>query len=269
MAAMCVFCSTVDNLTTSMNVKTARGESVVHICSEHEENASPKKVRELVESRESALAEMEAKCKELGFTMVPIAAPGQLSIVRAPEPAPEPMIPAAQVLSDLRPVESPKRTVAEAKAPASLKVREIDAPAVAVDSVSGKKIPLEKGQSYDTTKLIETKDGQKYRPPKTLEVEMQVVEGRAGSQIVVPKKIVSEAGETGIKVLPRTGASDKFKKDFENMAARSIADQGPDFTNKGSYEVREPRPCNFCDATGKAKIGGKECPRCKGAGEIA
>lgn len=265
--ANCIFCSGTDNITTSMNVKTSRGETVVHICAEHEDNASPKKVRELVENRENALAEIEAKCKELGFAMVPITQQGQLSIVQAPPPVSETTVPAAKVLSEMRPKDSQK-PVAEAKTPTSFKVRDVDAPAVAVD-VNGKQVNLGKGQSYDVTKEVTTKDGQKYRPPKTIEVEMQTVEGRAGVPIIIPKKIVSEAGASDIKVLPTAGASDKFKREFESMAARSIADKGPDFTNTGGYEVDEPRPCNFCGGTGVAKIGKGVCPRCKGAGEIA
>jgi RecJ-like exonuclease len=264
--ASCVFCGGTDNITTSMNVKTSRGESTVHVCAEHEDNASPKKVRELVEGRETALAEMEEKCRALGFTMVPVSAPGQISIVKA-ESAP---VPAAQVLSELRPVSkngSVVRSESRIIQPVSLKVRDIDTPDVAVDK-SGKTINLGKEKSYDVTKTVSTRDGTEYRPPVTVESELQIVEGRAGVPIKIPKRIVDDTGgKTDFKVLPTAGSSQAFEKRFKDMADRSIANQGPDFTDKGRYE--EPRPCNFCDGTGKAKIGNQACPRCKGVGEIA
>lgn len=254
----CVFCGATDNLTTSMNVKTARGETAVHICAEHEDNASPKKIRELIEGKEMALAEMEAKLKALGFAMVPLGQQGVITAVSAPTPSP---VPAAKILLDLRPVKSESKIVQ----PTSLKVRDIDAPAVAVDK-SGQQVNLGKERSYDVTKTVKTKDGTEYRPPTVVESELQVVEVR-GVPIKLPKKIVDDTGgRTDIKFLPTAGSGQTMEKRFKEMADRSMGGQSPDFRHE--YDVQEPRPCNFCGGTGVAKIGNQACPRCKGAGEI-
>jgi hypothetical protein len=256
----CVFCGATDNLTTSMNVKTSRGVTEVNICTEHEENASPKKVRELVESKELALAEMEAKLKALGFAMVPLGQQGSVVAVTAPTPAPAPL-PAPKVLGEMRPV----RTESKIIQPTSLKIREMDAPAIAVDK-SGKQVNLGKESSYDTTKTVKTKDGSEYRPPTTVESELQTVEVR-GVPMRLPKKIVDDqGGRLDIKILPTAGSGDAMKKRFEEMATRSMGGDSPDFRRE--YDVKEPRPCNFCSGTGKAKIGDQDCPRCKGAGEL-
>lgn len=255
----CIFCSATDNLTTSMNVKTTRGETEVHICGEHEDDASPKKVRQLVEGRESALAEMEEKLKAMGLAIVPISqATGGIVVAHTPQ-APSQPVPAAEVLSEMKP------TAAAPKAPA--KMREIDAPAVAVDK-GGRQVNLGKERSYDTTKAVTTRDGTVHKPPTIVESEIQTVEVR-GVPMRLPKKVVdSDGSKLEIKVLPTAGSTQAMEQRFKDMANRTMGNDGstPDFRHE--YDVKDPRPCNFCGGSGKAKIGDQACPRCKGAGEL-
>lgn len=266
MTVSCVFCGATENLTVSMNVKTARGESTVNVCAEHEDNASPKKVREIVEGKEAALAELEEKCKALGFSLVPAGANKQITVVQSPPSVlvqQNPEVPAAQVLSELRPTAS--STKVESKGPATFKVRDIDTPAVAVDTDGKRQVNLGKEKSYDIDKTVKTKDGSEYRPPKTIEAETQVVSGRAGIPITIPKKIVSEAGRSDVKIV-NTGGDRALQDRFKSEAEESRGDRGHSYAD--GYNNTDPRPCNFCDGTGVAKIGRMTCPRCKGTGEL-
>ena len=67
----CVFCGTEEKLTVSMQVTTDKGSQAVSICAEHEDDASPKKVREMVAKKEEALAELERQARELGYELAP------------------------------------------------------------------------------------------------------------------------------------------------------------------------------------------------------
>jgi len=53
-----------------MQVTTSKGVQTVWVCSEHEDDASPKKVRELVEKKNTMIEEFEKQAKELGMIVL-------------------------------------------------------------------------------------------------------------------------------------------------------------------------------------------------------
>lgn len=223
----CIFCGTKDNISTSIKVKTAKGESTEPVCAAHEDEASPKKVRELVELRETKIAEMSAILEPMGYKIVPISTPVQVAqpipvVPQAPRPAQEaPTAPGAPV--------RPRKVNSAAR---------INAPAVDGEAPA---------QGYDTSDA-----------PALIESEAQEVRGVGGVPVFIPKTLVSEGGTTEITVISGMNNEDLQKR------FKGIADGDTKFKTQ-NYGLKD---CNFCRGTGKAKIGGGNCPRCKGVGSL-
>lgn len=226
--AGCIFCGTKENLSTSMKVKTANGESTVPICATHEDDASPKRVRELVEARDTKIAEMSAILEPMGFKIVPITA--TLVAQPVPQPAGSTVVPpAAPTVAPVRNVEArPKKVNSAAK---------INAPTGEFASAA---------EGYDTSDA-----------PALLESEAQEVRGVGGVPVMIPKTLVGEAGTTEIQVITGMNNEDLQKR------FKGIADGDTKFKVQ-NYGLKD---CTFCRGTGKAKIGGGSCPRCKGVGQ--
>jgi hypothetical protein len=93
--------------------------------------------------------------------------------------------------------------------------------------------------------------------PALIESEVQEVRGAGGQPVMIPKRLVTEAGTSEIHRI--TGITDK---ELQNRF-KGIADGDTKFKTQ-DYGLKD---CNFCRGTGKAKIGGGECPRCKGVGQ--
>lgn len=222
----CIFCGTKDNITTSIKVKTARGESTEPICAAHEDDASPKRVRELVEIRDAKIAEMSAILEPMGFKIVPISAVAAVVAahqqVQTPSAAPAAPVRTTQVDNRPRKVNSAAR--------------------IAAPSLDGEAA----AQGYDTSDA-----------PALIESEAQEVRGVGGVPVMIPKTLVSEGGTTEITVIAGMN-NDDLQKRF-----KGIADGDTKFKTQ-NYGLKD---CNFCRGTGKAKIGGGNCPRCKGVGQ--
>lgn len=219
--AGCIFCGTKENISTSIKVKTARGESTEPICAAHEDDASPKRVRELVEARDAKIAEMSAILEPMGFKIVPIAPVGVIAV-----PVAQPTAVAAPT-SSTRPA-APRKVNSAAK---------INAPSVNGEAAH---------EGYDTSDA-----------PALIESEVQEVRGAGGQPVMIPKRLVTEAGTS--EIVRITGITDK---ELQNRF-KGIADGDTKFKTQ-DYGLKD---CNFCRGTGKAKIGGGECPRCKGVGQ--
>lgn len=222
----CIFCGTKENISTSIKVKTAKGESTEPICAAHEDEASPKRVRELVEIRDGKIAEMSAILEPMGFKIVPIAA-AVVAVHPQPQtitPAPVMAAPAPSSAAPLR----PRKVNSAAK---------INAPSFDGEGAQ---------EGYDTSDA-----------PALLESEAQEVRGVGGVPVFIPKTLVTEGGKTEITVIPGMN-NDDLQKRF-----KGIADGDTKFKTQ-NYGLKD---CNFCRGTGKAKIGGGNCPRCKGVGQ--
>lgn len=226
----CIFCGTKDNVSTSMRVKTAKGETTVPICVTHEDEASPKKVRELVEAREIKIAEMSAILEPMGFKIVPITGVGAVAV-------PPPSRPAPAMAADPAP----------ASAPAPGRPRKVNS-AANIKAPSGEFSQAAEG--YDTSDA-----------PALIESEVQEVKGVGGAPVFIPKKLVTEAGVTDIRVVTAMNDAD-IQKRF-----KGVADGDTKFKVK-DYGLKD---CTFCSGTGKPKIvvpgGSNLCPRCKGVGQ--
>lgn len=225
----CIFCGTKENISTSIKVKTAKGETTEPICAAHEDDASPKRVRELVEARDAKITEMTAILEPMGYKIVPIGAPAPTSQAIPPRAAITPEFDAQQP-ADARPAfpARPRKVNSAAK---------INAPSDAFAKTE---------EGYDTSDA-----------PALLESEAQEVRGVGGVPVMIPKTLVSESGKTDIRVVNAMNDAD-IQKRFKNVT---------DGDTKFKVQDYGLKDCTFCSGTGRAKIGGALCPRCKGVGQ--
>lgn len=232
----CIFCDSIENLTSSIQITTKLGAKTVHICQSHEETASPKLVREAVEQRESTIVELERKAAEIGYTLVPISKiVTQESIKTATMPE--------QEQRQAKPQAVPVKTLRK------VNVRPVNVPIVAKGANGD--VNLDSHQPYDISDDA----------PGIIEHEEQTISGRAGTPTAIPKKIVSEAGTTEINVV-NTGGDKALQERFKALAHGSQSNvKSPDF--RSGYAIRE---CAVCRGTGTTKIGNKTCPKCNGSG---
>lgn len=254
----CVFCQTPDNLTVTMQVTTSIGVNTVYVCAEHEDQASPKRVRELAEKRIVMLQEFEKQAKELGFTLTPIggviaaASPVESKQTDIPKPTATSLPASATSVQT-----STKKVILPPK-----KVRDIDAPSVAGD------VNLGKFSSYDTTKPVVAKDGTNVNAPGIFDHEEQVVKGRGGAEVVIPKKIVSEAGTTEINIV-NTGGDKALQDRFKGMQVASAEARTSNEAQRaflsGGYMAKD---CTLCSGTGITKINNQTCKKCNGVGTV-
>jgi hypothetical protein len=248
----CVFCQTPDNLTVTMQVTTSIGVNTVYVCAEHEDQASPKRVRELAEKRIVMLQEFEKQAKELGFTLTPIG-----GVIAAASPIEPQQVDIPKPTSTTTTASSVKKTILPPR-----KARDIDTPSVAGD------VNLGKFASYDTTRSVIAKDGTSVKAPGIFDHEEQVIKGRGGAEVVIPKKIVSEAGTTEINIV-NTGGDKALQDRFKGM---QVASAGARTSNEaqraflsGGYMAKE---CTLCGGAGITKINNQTCKKCNGVGTV-
>jgi hypothetical protein len=254
MANQCIFCSKVEDLTISMQVTTSKGISTVWICNEHEDDASPKKVRELVEKKNLMIEEFEKQAKELGYTLVPMGKGGLIEAAKAiPTPSPSP---APSVDQD-----SPKLFAPTVRAK---KIMPIVVPTVAKTS-TGQDMDLGSHQSYDTTQSMQTKKGT-IEAPIVTEHEEQVIMGRDGKPMVIPKKVVGNTGTTDVTIV-NTGGDKALQARLKQAVQASIVSKSAceRALMAGGYSARE---CPLCKGCGITKINNQQCVKCGGTGTI-
>ncbi|MEM3000674.1 MAG: hypothetical protein QXP41_00580 [Candidatus Nitrosocaldus sp.] len=269
-----------------MHVKTKVASYTVWVCQDHEEHASPKRIRELIEKRESDIAEFEAKARALGYTLTPVAGgiitafktdtstdninkssdvstiqQQQLQDDNKTQQSEPKYNQQSQPQSQQQPQQQPQQKNLDPRyRMATRKVRDIEAPTSAVDP-AGRSITLERHQSYNATEVI-LKDGTRIDAPKERVEEAQIVPGRGGVPISIPKKVVGDAGVTDIMIVD-TGGDRVIQNIFRDIARNSVNNYGPDF--RSGYIVRD---CTLCSGTGISRISKDACPKCKGAGTI-
>lgn len=242
----CIYCNTSDNLTTSMQVTSSHGTKMsVWVCNTHEDNASPKQIRELVDKKESMLLEFEKQAAELGYKLVPL---NQLMVVESPKVEaqsqhvqPEHINGQKQGIKPLPAVKPQKKTMQ---------------PVVTNTTVEGLGA-VEQHSSYDTSKPVALKDGTIVEAPVVMEHELQTVTGRGGVPISIPKKIAGNDGTTQINIVD-TGGDAALQQRFREITGSKEAQS----FSKG-YKTRD---CTFCNGTGINRISKDKCPKCGGKG---
>lgn len=218
-----------------MQVTTKNGQYDVKICNDHENMASPKKVRMLVEKREKLLAEFEAKAKELGYQLVPSGAKN--IIIAKTEPT--------QNENNTEQVVTPTQEKSKTQ------------PIIRKNIPQAIKVPNHpEAPSYESYAIPEG-------APAVVSREEQIVQGRAGRPVAIPKKIVSAAGTTDVNIVD-TGGDAALQQRFKELSEVSKRTETPPSFQNG-YLIRE---CVLCKGTGVTIIGNKTCPKCKGVGTL-
>lgn len=140
--------------------------------------------------------------------------------------------------------------------------------------VSG--VTLDKRSSHDVASVITEGIGklkergyirkdQDVVVPVPIQIDHQMVPGRKGIPMKIPKIVRdSNGGVTTIAVVD-TGGDKTIQDRFKQLADESRRTEGNtaySFGEKG-YDVMN---CSLCEGTGKTRATGGTCPKCKGAG---
>jgi hypothetical protein len=239
----CIFCNTIENITTSMQVSTSNGlKSTVWICSQHEDDASPKAIRELVDKRDKMVADFEKQAAELGFKLVPT----NTNIIIASSEQPKQIQPEH--------IDGPKQII---KTPPVVKSqKKTMQPIVTPTTVSGHG-NVEQHNSYNTASPVSLKDGTMVDAPAIIEHEVQTINGRSSVPITIPKKIVGEDGVTQINIVD-TGGDKALQQRF-----KEITNTTEQISFSKGYKTHD---CTFCNGTGISRINKQTCPKCNGKG---
>lgn len=220
-----------------MQVKTQHGPNTAYVCSKHEDDASPKKVRELVELKEQEFTAFEQKAKELGYKLVPLN---------------------TETINPVKEVQSPVAIAPNDNTGAVVqKKHQINKANLRPLATTGiAEHGIEAHTSYDVPEQA---------APQIIDHEEQVITGRGGVPVPIPKKIVSSAGTTEVAVVD-TGGDKALQQRFKNLSdTRESHDFSKGYTKEAASSAR---PCTFCRGTGIAKIGKQACPKCKGSGLV-
>lgn len=253
----CLRCESTQNLNTSMTVVIDTVKYDIVLCDQHAEDTTPKKAKELVLKKVNEYNELISKMKEFGLTVTEnsagIAVPEKIEV-----PAPE-----QKVESQQEPTPGPKP---EAKKPEQKThvLKKAVLPAVApkivnqLNGISSHKSLDINGTIAQAAEIAKKKGHEVKQMPITEEYETQVVLGRGGQQMVIPKTIKDNTGGSTRITIVDTGGD----RTIQHRAKAQMHDPDPHFFKSG-YNVKE---CPMCSGTGQAKIGNNVCPKCKGAG---
>lgn len=254
----CVFCNSADNLNTGFDITIEDGSKIhVKICDTHSEDATVKSARAAYLSKQDEISKVMAQAKALGLTLS--ATPSGLTIAQSTRPAEQPKGPRVQMV---KPDE--QSSTAE--------LDENDPDVVSTESLHNRGMRSVGGQtnhgaveshhSFDPNTLQEKLD------PSMLKgkARMEIVEGREGQPLMLPRKRVDKTGTTTLSI-KKIEDDGKLQKRFKSMAKESMRDGGspPDFINAGYKD--STRTCTIC--RGDCVVNGQDCPKCQGSGIIS
>lgn len=241
----CLLCDSDAALNTLMKVNVEDTSYEVAICEECEDDASPKAIRKIVQSKISAADSAKVELLTKMESLVEEAAALGID------------------LDFLKPKEE-KRSAAPAQ-PVKREEVEIDAREYKVSQPRAIEVPrsaqgenLEQYDPLPTHQPLKLKDGTVAKPPREKTLESQVYETESGRPILIEKKKVGESGETDIRI---TNFTDTDLQRRAKKLARMEHSWNPKLG--GSHALSE---CSFCGGTGVTRIGKKDCPKCGGSG---
>lgn len=269
----CIICKTAKNLDTVMTVTVDDKKYEVSLCSEHAEETTPKQVKDKVKERIIEIEEVLKKVKELGLTdMLVGSASKKIEVVetaKETEPTPEP-----EPRPEPEPEPQPKVTIvkkqaekpAERSGPSQItrvkriskekgmsKVKSVGGVAM---SKAGTSANLESFESLDASALAseiaEEKGGS---VPQVKAIDYQVVAGRGGHAMRLPRNIKQTDGTTTIQMVD-TGGDRTIQERFRELSAGNFSHK------KDGYDVMN---CSLCRGAGLARTG-QTCPKCGGTG---
>lgn len=270
----CIFCGSKDNLDTVMTMKVDNKEYKIAISKECEDKAVPSKLKELIIKKSS---ENEAKFEllkqaaaELGFNLTPtLLQNNKLAIVEKND-KPKNIQPVSfsktengfAVQKDNRDKQKKSEnelTPQEAELALEAAKRKSQQGEEELQRPTSKEAP-----NFESLKIpdkVEVKDANGTRiveRPQNVAQKRQVVRGRAGVPVSVPKTITATSGkstiETTINIVDTGG--DKTIQDRLKML--NYLEENPNYL----------RSCNYCRSTGMVGKHNDICKKCSGTGFI-
>jgi hypothetical protein len=235
-ADKCVQCESTNGLNTFVHLIIDDKKIVAGVCDDHL-GISVSKVREIIVGKRNRLLKLIEEMKSLGLDISTIA--GGVAVVEDKK----------KVEVEVQQVKvEPEPEVRTNK----VNVRKVNKKLANVRSISGE--GASSYSAYDVDKMIgKEAKAAGCEAPVVEEVELQIVNGKNGIPVQIPKKIRESTGETEIHIVPTSNKMiDRGKYDERSFV--------------GSYQLRE---CNLCGGTGKSHSKGHNvCPKCKGTGNI-
>jgi hypothetical protein len=230
----------------------------VSVCTEHEDEASPKAVKQKVGQKAEEIEDLKKKAAKLGLTLQDQAAPTPAA--PAPAISPKDASGPKRFHPGLKPQTiqraEPQEEVGEIQEDIGSGEIQEDGGGEIQEDISGNAggANMERHESYATAD-----EGVQV---KTVAKDNQVITARSGRPITVPKKIHdNEGGTTNIRI--NNSATDaSLQTRFKSIAEASKGDRAHQFS-KG-YTVRD---CPACTGSGRARTNPKvTCPKCGGDG---
>lgn len=237
----CIFCGTSDNLNTQLGITLDDGVQVtVWICDEHAEDATVKLAKQAYLDRKRQIDDLMEQAKRLG---IDLTASAPKATVAPRQATPPPAIPSGD---DIIPS-------------TQLHSREFVTRGGNAGNVN---IPGESG--HDVRSVAQK------LPQDALDgyAQMDIVEGRGGQPLAIPKKIVDGIGVTRITI-SKSEDDASLQNRFKRMAQDTMQDRSPDFARAGYNNTQ--KDCPICRGSGyiRQKGGETNCPKCGGVGQIS
>ena len=267
----CIFCSTSDDLNTEMTIKLDNGDKVtVYVCDNHAINATVQAVKDAHASRQNQIDQLIEQAKKLGLHVAEQELPVVVSKPTAASNAVQPanigqMTP--QVEESTGKLEKKPVVITPSSAPSndmdgddiiSTEVIDSSKGMQSVGGASGGHMVDSHG-SHDFASL----EDQLPEDVRRGKIKMEMMEGRGGQPLAIPKKRMDGTGTTRINIV-KTGGDTALQERFKTMAS---SENPADFRN--GYQSSS-RDCPICKGTGFATNAGEEiqCPKCDGVGII-
>lgn len=280
----CIFDESHDHdLNTVMEIVVEGQKCKVAICSECEDDATPKAIKVIVkpklEAAKEKLDQLEALKKaaaELGFDLVKTGSTELMIPTQQPIPDPTPVpktirksknknAPTIKVGDSSFKVQKNTRhggrkrgemskEEATAALDAAKRTAEIEARGGQHESPTKGQAPSYRSHQLPDQIKVNTNEGEKiFKKPEIFAKEMQVVRGRAGVPTTIPKNIQGADGSTTITIV-NSGGMEAIKRRTD--ALKRMRMSGDD-----SYYSQT---CVVCTGSGKGPRG--NCHTCKGTG---
>jgi len=260
MAKYCLYCGTQEKIVIDMTMSLAEGESPVAIslCEQHQNKTQLPSLKKAYLKKKQAIEKLKQQAKQYGFDVMDTAPAGQTIKISMPAKAAGPTIMHVQ--------KSGEQTSQSQPAPQAAPVSQHSDAQSTGPAVSTQGRPLLANVPEDAeAPRFAAHEIDKKRAPKVLSTTEQIYERGDGLPIKLPKRIVSEAGETNIRVV-QTGGDAAMQARLKNLKNQLDRDENAHSFNKDGYALRT---CTLCQGKGKTAINGQTCAKCNGAGEIS
>ena len=228
-----------------MNVKIGNDDFKISICEDHEDEASPKKVKSIVQDKATEIEKIKSMAAKYG-----------LVISESHKNAPQKTTARPSGHKNLHPGLKPQKIEGkpEETEPPEVTQADIDIPSSPGTVEGAPDVHLERHDDYHIQSEGEV--------PAITAKKDQSYKTESGREITIPSVLYDDkGGKTDIRIV-NTGGDRALQNRFKGLAEGSKGGGGPDFRNQ--YGVRD---CIACNGTGVSRIDkSKSCPKCGGDG---